>query len=518
MQIVETMRQRELLEPWQLDMTEGDLYYNTRRYRKAEPFYERALETPYAQGNDTVRMALLKRLMNIHDLLFEDTKLMRNIFDMRQTAQKKPEYNAYLSMAEFKYGKRRHFQGYREEGYKRCLEAVEMLKEVDYMWKNVELRYDYAELLKMYMADGRYDEAIRMSELQEEMSRQRNATNLSILDERALRRTYGLRASLMAKAGRWKEADKAYTLWGQTKGGNAIDDFETLDYLFLTHRLDEANAIAKNYRLFLTEQGDTSSFRMLHLYNTDAQIHIAKGEYEMATEHLLAIKAITDSLQVATSRRQMTLSSNIIRVEQKMTKRTLIAYALAVIVLILVAGSVVNLYYVRVLRRRNRERLYIINELNAYRNRAIKANPESYAVDEVQTLETAAEKADTDENERLYVELDRLVTRDKLFLKPDLNRDDLARLIGVDKNRLGRIMVNYSNATNASVYVNMKRVEYGAQLLMQHPEYTISFIATECGMTNTVTFNRIFKEIYGCTPSEYRTNVERLQRPISKAS
>jgi AraC-like DNA-binding protein len=114
----------------------------------------------------------------------------------------------------------------------------------------------------------------------------------------------------------------------------------------------------------------------------------------------------------------------------------------------------------------------------------------------------------SDENERLFVKLDGQITRDRLFLNPNFGRDDMARLIGVDKNRIGHIMSRYSDASNASVYINVKRVEYGAKLLLKHPEYTIAAIANECGMTNTVTFNRTFKEVYGMTPSEYRANSE----------
>jgi AraC-like DNA-binding protein len=112
--------------------------------------------------------------------------------------------------------------------------------------------------------------------------------------------------------------------------------------------------------------------------------------------------------------------------------------------------------------------------------------------------------SEAEENERLFVELDGQITRNRLFLKPNFGRDDMARLIGVNKNRIGRIMSHYSSASNASVYINTKRIEYGAKLLLKYPDYTIAAIATECGMSNTVTFNRTFKEVYGMTPTEYR--------------
>ena len=115
-----------------------------------------------------------------------------------------------------------------------------------------------------------------------------------------------------------------------------------------------------------------------------------------------------------------------------------------------------------------------------------------------------------DEDRRLYLEMDTQVTRDKLFLNPRLGRDELARLIGVDKNRFGKMMGKYSDASNAAVYINMKRVAYAAKLLLEHPEYTIATIANECGMSNTVTFNRTFKSVYGMTPSEYRSKAASL--------
>jgi AraC-like DNA-binding protein len=131
-------------------------------------------------------------------------------------------------------------------------------------------------------------------------------------------------------------------------------------------------------------------------------------------------------------------------------------------------------------------------------------------LEDAQASDEVAEGAQSadDENERLFVKLDTLITRNRLFLNPNFGRDDMARLIGVDKNRIGHIMAKYSDASNASVYINTKRVAYGARLLLKHPEYTIAAIATECGMTNTVTFNRTFREVYGMTPSQYRTNAQ----------
>ncbi|MBR0165890.1 MAG: helix-turn-helix transcriptional regulator [Prevotella sp.] len=183
-----------------------------------------------------------------------------------------------------------------------------------------------------------------------------------------------------------------------------------------------------------------------------------------------------------------------------------------------IALALVVLYYVRYIRRRNVQLVKVLNSLDAYRRAVI--NGESMtsprvvaAIEELRSIKLPAdrpsegEEEPDDEDHRLFVEMDSKVTRDRLFLKPGLGRDDLMRLIGVDKNRFGKMMSKYSDASNTSVYINTKRVEYGAKLLLEHPEYTIATVATECGMSNTVTFNRTFKEIYNMTPSEYREKI-----------
>jgi AraC-like DNA-binding protein len=187
---------------------------------------------------------------------------------------------------------------------------------------------------------------------------------------------------------------------------------------------------------------------------------------------------------------------------------------LLLLIVMLVILGVVVLYYMRHIRHRNRTMLKVLNSLDAYRRAVIHGEPPTSpevvaAIEELQSLELPPDKSEDmeepdDEDRRLFVEMDMQVTRDQLFLKPGLGRDDLMRLIGVDKNRFGKMMSKYSDASNTSVYINTKRVEFGARLLVEHPEYTIATIATECGMSNTVTFNRTFKEVYNMTPSEYK--------------
>lgn len=107
------------------------------------------------------------------------------------------------------------------------------------------------------------------------------------------------------------------------------------------------------------------------------------------------------------------------------------------------------------------------------------------------------------ENRRIFEMLDRQVNDRRLFLNPDLTRDDLVRVAHTDKNRLAKIMQQHEYA-NTSDYVNRKRLDYAAAELEVHPEWTINAIAESCGLPNVPTFNRLFRKRFGMTPSEFR--------------
>ena len=501
MAIVQTMRERHLAPEWLLDMTEGDYFYATLDYTKATKLYERAYADKDSRSNPETEMELLKRLVHTHDILYNEDELVKYIHELRQKAIRHKN-EAYLSTADFVYGKRTHYHRQKEKGYEICLKAVEMMKNSDYFRKYNELCNDYADLLLMYQEDGRYNDALRMSLLQEEAILHINGIDDG--NKETMRFVYGLRASLLAKAGRQEEADQAYAEWKKAPNGNNIIDKAVLNYLIINKYYAEAHDIIHNYCQMLRTQKDNYSYRMITMLTTDAQVEARMGNYEEAAKHCQEIKSIADSLHIEKSTDLMQKTWDLIQKEEDVDTKNTILNILGILVLMGLTSGFMVVYYTHRIRRRNRFLIQILNSLEAYRNMAnedIKEPQEEPKKEEEQ-------QPTSDENERLFVKLDGQITRDRLFLNPNFGRDDMARLIGVDKNRIGHIMSRYSDASNASVYINVKRVEYGAKLLLKHPEYTIAAIANECGMTNTVTFNRTFKEVYGMTPSEYRTNSE----------
>lgn len=512
--ILRTIRERQTEPAWRIDFAEGDLNYNMRRYMKALSYFERVKAEPSLKDSTHLQLLLYKRLMDCYDVLNLEDDLIRTIYNLRKMARAQGD-KAFESMTVFMSGKQHHLHGQIDRGYAFCLEGLEMMRETEYGNKHIELRNYYGELLKMYTRDGRFEEAIHMSRYQEAEALYPSPAIMLKARERGLRQVYALRASMYAYAGDMTEANKAYAAWKKTTCGNPVDDMDIFDYLQLSHHNDEALSTIVHYREFLREQGDTISYRMLSALNHEALLHVDMGNYEQAVAYGRQVDKVARQLHIIKSAEQMQTTYNLLLEQQASESKTKWLMLSGIAIAIVAMVVLIILYYARNERRHVRDMRKLAHVLEAYRRAVINGEPSTSpevvaAIEELRSIQipesqpSEGEEEPDDEDHRLFVEMDTRVTRDRLFLKPGLGREDLMRLIGVDKNRFGKMMSKYSDASNTSVYINQKRVEYGAKLLLEHPEYTISTVATECGMSNTVTFNRTFKEMYNMTPSEYR--------------
>lgn len=69
--------------------------------------------------------------------------------------------------------------------------------------------------------------------------------------------------------------------------------------------------------------------------------------------------------------------------------------------------------------------------------------------------------------------------------------------------------IKLNGFSNFSHYLNTCRIENVKKLLQENDisKVTLMYIYTESGFSNQSTFNRVFKQIEGVTPSEYLTNL-----------
>lgn len=84
----------------------------------------------------------------------------------------------------------------------------------------------------------------------------------------------------------------------------------------------------------------------------------------------------------------------------------------------------------------------------------------------------------------------------------DLNLDDIAGSIGFSKYHFSRLFKQYTNYTFGA-YITHRRIKVAEQLLSE-PDISITKVALQSGFPSISTFNRVFKQVKNCTPSEFR--------------
>jgi AraC-like DNA-binding protein len=80
----------------------------------------------------------------------------------------------------------------------------------------------------------------------------------------------------------------------------------------------------------------------------------------------------------------------------------------------------------------------------------------------------------------------------------DLSLDGVGSVFGIGRYSLSRIFSNILGITFID-YLNSLRINH-AEHLLRTTNMTVIQIAMECGYHNQQTFNRVFKERFGCTP------------------
>lgn len=111
-------------------------------------------------------------------------------------------------------------------------------------------------------------------------------------------------------------------------------------------------------------------------------------------------------------------------------------------------------------------------------------------------------------SEDLSREKERLKKMDSVFQYVDTNYqeridlDDISKSIGFSKYYFTKFFKENTGVTFLD-YLNNYRIKKAEWRIIEEDE-TIAEIAYNCGFNSIKTFNRLFKNIVGCTPMKYR--------------
>jgi AraC-like DNA-binding protein len=104
----------------------------------------------------------------------------------------------------------------------------------------------------------------------------------------------------------------------------------------------------------------------------------------------------------------------------------------------------------------------------------------------------------------IVAKIENLMVQERLFTQAGLTISDLADALSIQEYRLRRIINQSMKHRNFNQFLNSYRIEDARDKLVGS-RLAISSVAFEAGYSSLSVFNKAFKDRYGMTPSEYRS-------------
>lgn len=318
-------------------------------------------------------------------------------------------------------------------------------------------------------------------------------------------------AQLYERLGNHKEAEKYFKKWESLKiPRNSYMVSEIIGYLVASGQLDKALAYNKKH-LDEHEFGDTICYAYVTALAQYREILNSMGDYKNAFNALMREKVIYDSIykrekyqisiEMATAYKVKEQEAATALAQQKVKWMSAVIVLLIIIIVSTITYSVITIRRTKALARSIKER--IDNE--DLRNNSQDSGNTTPA--ETASTEPVQDSNASDTNYKaLFKKMDELVKNEKLYLNPNLQRDDLAKMVNISKNDFANF-IQQNAGCNTNTYINNLRLEYAVRTLVHEPEYKISAVAELSGIPNLSTFYRLFTERYGITPVKFAKNI-----------
>lgn len=105
---------------------------------------------------------------------------------------------------------------------------------------------------------------------------------------------------------------------------------------------------------------------------------------------------------------------------------------------------------------------------------------------------------------RLFISLNELLEKEKLFTDPALNREELARRLNTNRTYLIEAIRTCGGNKTVREFLNDFRLKHAAALLVQPSGLSIEQICYDSGFASRSVFYRLFKVSYGMSPADFR--------------
>ena len=139
----------------------------------------------------------------------------------------------------------------------------------------------------------------------------------------------------------------------------------------------------------------------------------------------------------------------------------------------------------------------------------IKQNIFQTDIPKIGTSKYEKSKLSENEADRLWLQLTEYVKTEKPYLNADIDPKHLSGQLHTSTHKLSQV-INTKSGLSFNDYMNKHRIEV-IKDMMQSENYkhlSILGIAFEAGFSSKATFNRAFKKLENCTPSQYQDQLK----------
>lgn len=246
----------------------------------------------------------------------------------------------------------------------------------------------------------------------------------------------------------------------------------------------------------------------IRFYRAQAQNYIAAAYTSLGDQGnmLAAFEKIEEGVRKATAREHLAyyqaLQQRIETEHQQDIARKAMYFSacIGVLSILLVCFVVVVVFKNRAISRKNTILAQQIAETANYRE---KYWENKRTEDGLPSEET---DADALTDEQLFMRINEVIVREKLFLNPRFERQIIMERFGLSKDRVGSIFSKGSKYGRISNYLQLLRLDYSAMLLVTNPDMSIVQVAADSDFSSPSYFSTSFRQHFSMSPLDFRRN------------
>ena len=502
-----------------VDELRSAVYRNMYRNKSALHYARRAyVSDSLSHDNPSHLLRMTVSMAELFSLLSEYKESMRYAVQGVELARELKDIQSECKLL-FCMGENKRRLSFKEEGYLFFDQAIDLLdnsKNEDY---ETMLSYFYGVKMGYLIADKRSNDALEIGlqreKLLDRMSEQ-SKIRADLLDLQ-FAYVYSKLAYLFHLMGDQKRAAVYYKKYQSTNAASTPDGkFDATPYLLL---LGKYQAVLDNCRDFkeVMRQQDTLNSQYLSILNLEIQANVKLENYKTVINLQRDITAIKDSIYQREKQNAALELDALYELNEKEARISEQAFQLKIRTITLIcilSGALLALFFLWrlwhqncVIRNKNKALVKRINEQFSMQEEMDRSQlgveKDLSFPEKVEDESGDNEEQDKQMNKMIFEKLDYIIKRDKMYLSPDLSREELTRIVRMNNTRFAK-MIKENTDTNLNGYINNLRLNYAIHLMKEQPDYTLRAIAESSGINSMPTFHQLFKGRTGMTPSEFK--------------